>query len=142
MSERFVFGPYWNGEREVYGDPLEINMALVGHARGQLARLIEASKSKGPDDAETDTEEERANKEVLRDRANAVAFPALYKMREVARLAFDLVPFDRATGNGATAKDCDRVLTDFFAFLSEQKKSTAASPTAAPPTEPASLDGP
>ena len=142
MSERFVFGPYWNGEREVYGDPLEINMALVGHARGQLARLIEASKTKGPDGAEGDSEEERANKEVLRDRANAVAFPALYKMREVARLAFDLAPFDKTTGSGATARDCDRVLTEFFAFLADVKKNIAPSLTAAPPTEPDSLDGP
>lgn len=170
--ERFVF-EYWDGEKHVFGDPLEINMNLVGHARGQLSRLIEASKSKGPEDAvdeweatneagerrrflsleeaekfgsnivqtsKADDEVTLANKCVLRDRANSVAFPAIAKMWEVARLTFDLVPFDKTTGNGATARDCNKVLTDWFAFISGQKKSGEPSPHSAPPTEAASSD--
>lgn len=93
-----AFGPYWDGENQVYGDPLELNLALVGHAEGKLSQLLEDSRS---DD-------------------NALAFPAIYKMRELARLTFDLIPFDKTTGSGAQAKDCDKVLTDFFAFLAKK----------------------
>lgn len=140
MSEPFVFGPFFDGEKQVYGDPTELNLSMLGHARGCLGQLIEDARTRGPDDGPGDTPEQRADKQALRCRADAVAIPATYKMWEIARLTFDLVPFDKSTGKGATARDCNRVLTDWFAFLAAQKKSTGASPADAPPGAAASSD--
>lgn len=119
----FVFGPYWDGEKQVFGDPGELWRNLVGHARGCLDQLIRDSKVQGPSDSPADDEATLANKQELRNRANAVAFPAIARMMEVARLTFDLLPFDKSTGKGATEKDCDAVLTAFFKFRAEQKKN-------------------
>jgi hypothetical protein len=141
-SDRRVFGPYHDGRGEAYADPLEAHRLLYQQAGGRLGQLLDDARASGPVDSPDDSEEARALKARNRAEIDARAFGAALVLLAAARKAFQMAPFDRATGQGATEAGCWEVLDSFLVFLDDEKKSTATSPTSAPPSAPAPSAGP
>ncbi len=128
MSES-VFGPYFDGEAEVYGDPTELFRELQKHSSGQLAKLVDQSREEGPQDSEGDSLDVLEQKASARQSADSRAFPAIERLQLACRAAFKMKPFDRMSGKGATERQVNKVMNDFFRYLSDEKKSTGDSPT-------------
>ncbi len=111
--QREVF-PYFNGKEDVYGDPMRIHRLMFKLLDGDVNRVIEQSES------------EDIN----------VSDPAEELLLEAVRGAFDMVPFDSKTGEGATEADCHAALEAFAAFSDEKKTPQENSPTSPGPTGP------
>ena len=133
-GDTFVF-PYYNGSAKVYGDPEDLHLRLLEAAQGQLGKLLEKSRERGPENEKEDTPEVRAAKEEERQLVFLGAIPALRKLESLTRMAFGMIPFDPETGRGATSRDCNATLTAFFRFLDGEKKSTDGSQTEPIPSE-------
>lgn len=102
-QERLVF-KYHNGIGEVYGDPLEIWGRMLDALGGDLSTPMEQARHQEME----------------------VAIPALARIAEAVRVAFEMAPFNPQTGAGATVKDCYAVLKAWNRWLQE-KKGRAAS---------------
>lgn len=103
-DERRIF-PYWNGEAAVCGDPLAVRrrLTLALQGGGVNALLQEAN---GADEL--------------------AAAAATGRLVDAVRQAFEMAPFDPATGRGATEEDCRRALRSFSDFLEKKNQSTAS----------------
>lgn len=102
-SQRRVFR-YFNGVADVYGDPVAIYRQLLGAFGGDLDLIVENSLHPAPE----------------------VSAPAIGRLVDAVRSAFSMVPFDPATGEGATEPDCLAALDQWRGWIQE-KKSRAAS---------------
>lgn len=104
-----VFGPYFNGDEEVFGDPVVIHRRLWAQLQGRpndyfdLIRQHEAEPVKSAQAAES--------------------------VEMAVRHAFSMIPFDPATGQGATQEDCFAALNLFLAYKDEKKVSGSGSQT-------------
>lgn len=96
----------------VHGDPLAIHYGLLEATDGELSAVVEDARSQ---DVRT---------RVLAQR----------RLAEAVRAAFEMAPFDRTTGAGATMQDCLDACWAFLSYLSQKKTPPASSPTSAPPT--------
>lgn len=128
-QDDFVF-TYFNGVETIHGDPEDLHLRLLEAAQGQLGKLLKASRERGPANEEGDTMEALEAKAAERSRVFLGSIPAIRKVEAITRAAFGMVPFDPATGKGATVTQCNAVLTAFFRFLDGEKKSPDVSPTA------------
>jgi hypothetical protein len=95
---RKIFGPYHNGSRLVYGDPLKIHRRLTVALKGDPNKVI--SDSKDPN--------------------YQVAAVATEKLARAATEAFDLLPLDPQTGQGATEDEALSVLATFNEWLEKK----------------------
>lgn len=102
--EKGIF-PYWNGEAQVFGDPIALWIDLFKACDGELNTWFDATRDES---------------QPLR----AVEYAT--KIIAAARQVFRLQPFDTATGRGATVHDVYTVLESFFDWL---KKNASGSGT-------------
>lgn len=113
QTENRVYGPYYNGAEWVYADPLEVWRKLMEGTGGSLIKIVNDSRSD----------------------EDLVAFPAIEALLPAVRVAFDMVPFSKKTGGGATEDDCRRALNGFFEMISKKKETPATTPTSLPSSE-------
>lgn len=107
MWDRTEVFQYFDGEKAVWGDPLEIHEALAAHLDGDVNAVLKNAKS-----------EDRS-----------VSLAAFNKLVPAVREAFRLMPFNPETGEGTTWKVCLEVLKAFVAWEEALKKNGAGSPT-------------
>lgn len=135
MSSTFQ---YHNGLSLVYGDPLVIEDELYAALGDDSA--FEAAQYRPPSVEQQARETRNLGPEDLahyrtdlagRRQQAAAARAAIWG---AVREAFHMAPFDPATGQGATAADCNAALLALWDHLAGQKKSTGDSPTSSPPS--------
>jgi hypothetical protein len=118
-DQRRVF-KYYDGEKEVYGDPLalrtEIFIATNGDPDGLSKKVFTVLAPDTPTD------------QILE------AFRAQKQIAEIVMRVFNMKPFDPATGSGATIEHCHMTWRLFGRFLAGEKKNTVNSPTESPST--------
>jgi hypothetical protein len=112
IEQRQIFGPYWNGQARVYGDPVRLKRRLDHAARGELPKWIE-----------------RWN-----DPSHPQHHEALDALLGAARWAMELVPFDPATGSGATDDEAEFALRQLLEWLEGKGPRAETSPTSSRPT--------
>ena len=117
--ERLIF-EYNNGERQVFGDPLLLRDRIFTVSMGEFWNL---------------------RKKVLKiDAANdditiiMEGIEARGHLVNIARAVFDMVPYNDATGKGATAEDCLNVTNLFLHWLDQKKTNAARQQTTLPPS--------
>jgi len=116
-SDRNIFGPFYNGSEMVHADPLRIRRLLVHELGGDLNAVL----------SQAHAEEE------------PVRFQARDQLLSAARIAFDMTPFNPATGAGAVEADLWAALTAFLDFIEKKNPSGVSGPTSVPSTDPKSL---
>jgi hypothetical protein len=130
MSERNrtdVFGPYWNGRAEVWGDPFALHEDLVHALDGDPNRVLaEAEADRLPPREHFATEEEYQEVVARVALAEPMAYRAKKLLVAAVRQVFGMAPFDPQTGEGATAKQCRKVLEDFVRYEQDCKKKAGA----------------
>lgn len=99
---------YFNGEKEVYGDPLRIQRDLY-------------LKLGDPDAAFKAADEGND-------------FYAQNTIVDNAREAFHMVPFNPETGTGATDEDVEAALTALFSYFEKKSLNSATKPSSEPST--------
>lgn len=104
--------PYNDGIKDRFGDPMRINRLLFLHMDGDCKGLMAKSKDILPE----------------------IAIPAMEKVLDAGRQAFELVRFDPTTGEGVTESRILDLIYGFWAWCNSQKKSTAPLPTSPAPT--------
>jgi hypothetical protein len=119
-SERAVFGPYFNGERLVYADPLAVYRALTHELDGEPNKHLENLKA---------AEE-------------PVQFAAKERVLVAARKALGMVPFDDATGKGSLEQDVMAALTAYTEWMEKKSSNTGSGLISQPPTVPVSSPAP
>jgi len=113
MFNRAIFGPIFNGQEQVFVDPLKVYRRLVYLTEGKGEELIKAAKSLDL----------------------AVSFPAKEKLIEATTQAFELAPFDPQTGLGMQEEDVWAILNAFLDWVAKKKVSGENSPSLSPPTD-------
>jgi hypothetical protein len=126
-SERMVF-KYFDGEKERYGDPLAIRRRMILACKGKYNVLWEQFFA---DLSREGMSEERKISLLLAAAAAGEDFvPAV-------RQAFEMVPWNPETGEGATEAHCERAARAWADWCEDaQKKTTnshANSPTSSSP---------
>lgn len=91
-----------DGDVVRYTDPHRVRRLLHAHLGGSLEQIISTANSKT---------------EV----PPPVWSDAWEHLVAAVIIAFDLMPFDPATGKGATENWCRQLLTDFFSWEGEQR---------------------
>lgn len=125
---------YWNGAKEVWGDPVEI-WERLSEALGANPQIAYSAQFEGKADPK-----EKYPSEELWQAAQAEEHKALPRrifatreMRKAVRFAFNMVPFkeeaEKLEDIGATAEECDRAIDAYIAFATDQKKSGEPAPT-------------
>jgi hypothetical protein len=109
-QQRRIFGPYHDGEKEVYADPLKVYRRLHYQLEGVPNKTIKDTRS---EDLHVRTE-------------------ARDKLVAAAVYAFDLVPFDAATGKGVLTEDVEKVLADYLEWLEKNGSREAKQRTSSP----------
>lgn len=108
--ERQVFA-YFDGAREVMGDPLAIYRQLVTRLDGDLEGAITAARRKVP---EGHPEEQPLPPELPADRVARLAGQG--RLIEAVRAGMALVPYDVETGGGATDAHALAALARFLGW--------------------------
>ena len=114
MEGEPIFGPYWDGQHNVYADPLKVRRILKARLEGKPDVWIDRTKS--PDPSEKSI--------------------AIEKISLAARDAFGMMPFSKLTGKGATETDCLRAVQLFLDWQTAKKDNTRPSPICSPPMGP------
>ena len=113
-GETQIFGPYFvNGEPR-YADPLMVQEQLWALLDGDANQFLRAARS---EDAR-------------------VRWHAWQRLAQAVPQAFGLPPFDPATGQGTTLRECRLLLDGFLDWCEELKKKLDISPISSPPTAP------
>lgn len=105
-AQRGIFGPVFNGAAMVYYDPLRVRRRLQALLGSQAGELI----------------------------ASWEHLPAQEQFLGAVREAFDLPPFDPATGAGATEETVLGLWAGWQAWVKKNGPSTPNSPTTSRPT--------
>lgn len=109
MGETKIFGPYWNGAEAVFGDPVRIHRRLYAKLLGRpndfFAKVRDFEKDPTGSEQAADTVE------------------------MAVRYAFDLVPFDPATGGGANQQSAFEVLNQYLEYQDAKKLTGSGSQT-------------
>lgn len=114
-QERRIFGPYFDGKASVHADPMAVDRRLKKALGGDVNAVLQRYRS--------DCEME--------------ALDATDLIVLAAYVAFDLQPFDKATGAGVVETEAVDILFRFFDWT---EKKNASGET--PPTLPASSPSP
>ena len=113
MEPEPIFGPYWNGQNNVYGDPLRIRRLLSSGLEGKVDTWCDRTKSDDPS--------ERSQ--------------ALGRIAQAGTVALDLTPFDRKTGRGVTESQAIRTVQLFLDWINGKKSNSRVCPTSPLPTD-------
>lgn len=119
MSENRKVFPYHDGSQQVFGDPFAINKRLWAAVDGRLEKIAHDAflPPLGPGEPERDPSE------------HVKAIAAQQALLAAVRQAFEMAPFDRTTGQGATDQDCLDAYDAFITWMAEKKTSSAPTPT-------------
>jgi hypothetical protein len=98
---------YWNGAKDLCGDPEEILASLCEHCEYSLGHLLTQVKSEN----------------------QAVSLPATNRLVHASRKAFAMEPYNAMNGAGASREDVLGVLNQFLDFCEKKNASTEVSPT-------------
>lgn len=109
-QEKKVF-QYHDGTAEVFGDPVTIHRRLTAYLDGNPNQVIEATQNADP----------------------LAAMHANDRLLAAVRVAFEM-PFDKATGEGATEDECFAALDKFTEYLEKKGPNGASTPTCEPPS--------
>ncbi|OAI39612.1 hypothetical protein AYO40_01220 [Planctomycetaceae bacterium SCGC AG-212-D15] len=112
-KERKVF-KYHNGISDVWADPLALNRKIRALMNGDPAKVVANYNSDNQNES---------------DAAAELFFPAIAR-------AFEVAPFDKATGEGFVDEDLLKLWEMFQSWLDEKKKKEESSRTSVPPTAP------
>lgn len=136
MSEQRIFGPYNDGMADVFADPFKVFLALVRLLDGDPEAVNKQAREPFPLDSFDG--EGKAIPPSAQDVAawRLSTSEAQQQLADAAREAFEMQPFDKLTGCGATDEMCQKVLDDFLAYMDGLKKNIASTPTSPPPTVP------
>lgn len=107
---------YWNGAADVYGDPLRIHNRMCRACEGDPNKLVDRIIG---EDGEFKPE-------------NPLSFEAQEMFVRAVRFAFELLPFDPQTGQGAKESDCLRAWNSYTDWLQKKSPSTEQSQTSPP----------
>lgn len=118
-QDRAIYGPFFTGTGAAYGDPIRI--------RRLLSDLLDGDPKKALENMHSPLTELRVE--------------AVERVLRATVQAFELVPFDKTTGQGLREDEVLARLNDFLSWWSELKKNSATSRISAPPTAPASSAG-
>lgn len=139
MSERRNVFSYYNGKEIIFADPLAVHRrltrALDGNPNEVLGKVDLGIA--GPPDSYASEEDYAAALEQER-LTEPLRYEATERMVEAVRAAFDMAPFNRLDGAGATEEDCRAALDTFIVFMEGKKKAPVNSPTSSPLTAPPS----
>lgn len=115
--ERKIFR-FWDGTQERGIDPLQVLRALNSHPEFDIATHPALATMSAPMGAtEADLKHQRQ-----------VADGALQITVRAAREAFEVQPYDHATGKGLTEGETADLLDEFGCWILAQKKSTNRQP--------------
>jgi hypothetical protein len=135
--------PYNDGFEDLFADPLVIQRRLFEATQGQFyTRLMPESQTTarspglGPDGKPLPPLPEE------RIAADAVALPASAAVVEAVRYAFELLPWDRKTGEGLTEEQVIDLLDEYHAWCAKKNASTEEPPTCSPPTPDSTTSAP
>jgi hypothetical protein len=104
---------YFDGEKQVWADPLEIHHGLAAALDGDVNKILAAT---------------RMTCEDARQQA-AVRHDAMQRLVPAIREVFKLLPFDPNTGTGATWRACIAVFSEFVKWEDALKKNGGFEPT-------------
>lgn len=113
-SQRLIF-KYYNGEKAVYADPLEIERKVSVYLDDTTAGIIVKA----------------AGGEAVPPMAE---FEANNKLLAVIRKVFAMKPFDMETGQGAMEADCFLAWNQWCSFMDEKKNPPEGPQSSPPPT--------
>jgi hypothetical protein len=111
-KERAIFR-YYNGAQIVYGDPLHMDLRLREALGGNAKQVYE--------DYNDDEHPE-------------VNIPATLKLIEATRAAFEMLPFDPLTGQGARDEHCLKALWDLWEWTEKNGSGAVSSPSGSRPS--------
>jgi hypothetical protein len=97
-TERAIF-QYFNGVKNVFGDPLKIRRRLYNLLGGDPNEVLNQANNGVPE---------------VKDKATE-------KLMAAVIYAFDMVPFDKESGKGALEYDCRAALDSFVKWIEEKK---------------------
>ncbi len=112
----------------VFGDPHEIWNELVKQLDGEFGEALDAIQpvhDRGPKGEELP---ETPGRQVMRARAEE-------RLLAAVRAALGMLPFDRTTGQGATAKQCWSAFDVFMEWLEKNESTGEDSPAGSQPTD-------
>lgn len=94
--------PYFNGSRQVFGDPIAIYRRMLRALQKPLDHQIELTKG--------------GENELMH-------LEAYGKLYAAVRVAFPMVPFNEGTGEGASEADCQRALDGLLSWIEKKNGS-------------------
>lgn len=104
-----VFGPYFDGAAERYGDPIVIHRRLWARLQGRPNDYFELIRQHAAEPVKSEQ--------------------AAESVEMACRAAFEMVPFEPETGRGATQEDCFAALNLFLKYQDQKKVSGSGSRT-------------
>ena len=102
IKERNIYGPYNNGKKEVYGDPLKIYRILLKELDGDPNRYYENTLSPDP----------------------IIYSTAIEKISLAVQKAFDVLPFSEENPKGLTEEESLALVNNFNDWFNKKKMST------------------
>ncbi len=118
-EERLIFGPYFDGRADVHGDPVRILRRLKTLLEGDVNKFLTQARSDVPE----------------------LACIAYDRLIDATVQSFDLVGFDKVSGEGLTEDRVMSVLVSFTTWIDDVKKNGETPPTWPAPTEPTPSPG-
>lgn len=110
-----IFGPYYNGASlTTFADPFRVMRLLKAATKGELSKVVEDCN----------------NKEDLELKTKATGF-----LLEAIYIAFEMQPFDIATGKGILENEALAVYDDFVDWSDKKKVAQESGQNSPPPTE-------
>jgi hypothetical protein len=107
-ADKQIFGPYWNGQANVFADPVAVRRRFQAILKGDGNSVLRAFRSDNP----------------------AESIPAGERLAAAVCAAFGLGnPFDPATGTGVLEAVWRPCLVQFLDWMDEKKKPSENSPT-------------
>lgn len=122
-NHRNIFS-YFNGSTTVYGDPLTIHRHLTRALDGDPNRVIGETHAGLAGERENYPDEESWQAALAQEVATApMRVDAGERLIGAIRGVFGMVPFDPATGSGATEKHCMDALEAFVALVEKKNRT-------------------
>lgn len=116
-QDRNIF-KYYDGESEVFGDPLALRAEIFILTNGnpnELTRKVFV-------DLNPSTPPEKL----------VEAYNAQKQLVQIARTVFKMKPYDEKTGKGATMEHCQMAWRMLMLYLNQEKKNTVKPQTVSP----------
>lgn len=114
-TDKTIYGPYFNGVQQVYGDPIRLHRRLIHGLSGEQAQVLSDIRNK--------------------EAPEQVRFEATERFLAASVFAFELAAFDPATGQGMQENAVLALAKDFLGWIKKKEPSTPTAPTCAPPIQ-------